>query len=63
MYDMLKPSVFWKIWQRRAPNFISGEGPRMALIRLWLRPQTPSLALSRYKFLAASLYNRCFRVI
>jgi len=24
MYDILKPSVFWKIWQRGAPYFISG---------------------------------------
>jgi len=22
MYDILKPSVFWKIWRRRAPYFI-----------------------------------------
>jgi len=24
MYDFLKPSLFWKIWQKAAPNFISG---------------------------------------
>jgi len=38
MYDILKPSVFWKIWRRRRANFILGEGgARMALIRLWLQ--------------------------
>jgi len=26
MFDILTPSVFWKIWRRvGAPNFISGE--------------------------------------
>jgi len=24
MYGILKPSVFWKIWRRGSPNFISG---------------------------------------
>jgi len=24
-YDILKSSVLWKIWRRRAPNFICGE--------------------------------------
>jgi len=24
MYDILKASAIWKIWQRGAPNFISG---------------------------------------
>jgi len=33
MHAILKPTtVFWKIWQREAPNFISGG--IMALIRL-----------------------------
>jgi len=26
MCDILKSSVFWKIWQRGAPDFISGGG-------------------------------------
>jgi len=35
MYDILKPSVFCKIWRKGAPNFIFvGERwARMALIR------------------------------
>jgi len=35
MDDILKPSVFWKIWRKGAPNFISGR-TRMVLIRVWL---------------------------
>jgi len=35
MYDILKPSVFRKIWRRGDPKFISvSGGARMALI--WL---------------------------
>jgi len=26
MYDILKPSVFWKIWQKWSPYFISEGG-------------------------------------
>jgi len=34
MYDILKAHMFWKIWRRDTPTFISGGGSRMALI--WL---------------------------
>jgi len=33
MYNILKPSGFWKIWRKRPPNFISGWGAPMALIQ------------------------------
>jgi len=38
MYDILKPPVLWKTW-RRAEFLLHfwGRGPRLALIRLWLR--------------------------
>jgi len=36
MYDILKPSVIWKIWQRGAPTSFLGGRPRMAMILLCL---------------------------
>jgi len=44
MYDILKPPVFWKIWWRGPPNFISGGGAQMALIRLWI----PRLSMNTF---------------
>jgi len=48
MYDILKPSVFLKIWRRAAPSFISGGGAQTALIRLWPKFEVLSLS-SQYR--------------